>query len=382
MKTRVLILHTSVGYGIKITAKGICDRLLSSEEFSPRVEDVQEIEKGLSVSVMQKVYLTIIERMSWLWGFLYNARLVMWVMLPLRKWIASFKANRTLKILREYQPAVVISTQAAPTGIVAYLKAKGLYRGKLVAAFSDYHLHRFWLFDEVDLYMCNIQEQADQLRAMGVTPDRIVVTGMPVLEKYLKKVPREDACASFGLLTSMPVVLMSGGRRGLIASKEIFLRLLRSPKSFQVVVVAGKNEELKAELEKISAPARHPVKILGFVDNQDLLMDAASLIISKPGGPTIAEAVSKRLPVIITDAHPGHEEANKDYLVRQGVAGYGRIPREVVYLVEQALEGKQINQQEQAFRLLIEPKNRKTVVEALKLIRPEPKGLTIKNYQA
>lgn len=382
MKTRVLILHTSVGYGIKITAQGIYDRLKASAEFDPRIEDVQEMEKSFSVSLLQKVYLMVIEKISWLWGVLYNSPVVMWIMLPLRKWIASFKAERTLRVLREYQPAMVISTQAAPTGIVAYLKSKGLYRGKLVAAFSDYHLHKFWLFDEVDLYMCNIQEQADQLRTMGVTPDRIVVTGMPVLDKYLKQAPRDEACAQFGLLTSMPVVLMSGGRRGLIASKEIFLRLLRSPKSFQVAVVAGKNEELKEELAKISAPARHPVKILGFVENQDVLMSAASLIISKPGGPTIAEAVSKRLPVIITDAHPGHEEANKNYLVRNGVAGYGRIPREVAFLVEQVLEGKQINQQEQAFRLLIEPKNRKTVVEALLLISPEPKGLTIKNYQA
>ena len=51
---------------------------------------------------------------------------------------------------------------------MAYLKAKGLYRGKLVIVFSDYHLHRFWLYNEADLYICNIPDQVTELKKLGI----------------------------------------------------------------------------------------------------------------------------------------------------------------------------------------------------------------------
>src|SRR5512146_3050296 len=137
MKTKVLILHTAVGHGIKVTAQNIFDRLQKSGRFEVRIEEIGKIESGWFAHSLEKTYLTILEKISPLWGFLYNSKIVLSLALPLRKFIASFKSRRTLEILREFQPAIVISTQAIPTGVIAYLKSKGLYRGKLAAVFSD-----------------------------------------------------------------------------------------------------------------------------------------------------------------------------------------------------------------------------------------------------
>ncbi len=377
-KTKVLILHTSVGYGIKATAYNIYDQLEKSEEYEPRVADIGEVEAGAFATMIRKAYTNITDHLAPLWGFLYTSKFVMFVMLPLRKTIASFQSKKTLQLLREYQPAIVISTQAACTGVLAYLKSKGLYRGKVVAVFSDYHLHKFWLFDEVDLYCCNIADQARQLEAMGVAKKRIAITGLFVSEKFSKILDKTETCQSLGLLTTMPKVLLFNGARPRMASKEIFLQLLRSKKSFQIVAVCGNNAELKKELEAISAPNLHPVKIYGYTNQADQLMSASDVMVGKTGGPTMGEAIIKKLPMVLTDVQPGHEQENLKFLVKNNIVEHGRVPREVVFLVEEILEGKHRKNWENAFEKIIKPPGTISIIAALDSIRP---GTRVTHYQ-
>jgi processive 1,2-diacylglycerol beta-glucosyltransferase len=380
-KTKVLILHTSVGFGIKVTAEAIFEKLEKSGEYDVRIEDVEKVESGAVTSLIRIAYLVVLDNLSSLWGFLYDSNLVMFFALPVRKFFASFKSKDVLRILREFQPAVVISTQTVPTGIVAYLKSKGLYRGKLVAVFSDYHLHRFWLYDEVDLYICNIAEQVSELRRLGVSEERIALTGTLVFDKFFEPISREDACLEFKLLTSMPTVILGGAGRARAANKEIYLQLLRSPKSFQIVVICGNNEKLKEELLQISTPSRHPAKILGYIKNMQVLMSAGSVLVYKTGGPSMAEAVIKKLPMILTDVRPGHELVNLNYLVKWGIVKHGRNPREVLFLVEQLFDSKVPIQAEKSFAKIVKPPGSITVVEAVGIVAPKPEMPKIRNFQ-
>ena len=381
MKTKVLILHTSVGYGIKATAENVAEQLNKSGDYEVRIADVEQIEEGFAISAIRNVYLALLDKISPLWGFLYSSKVILFFSLPLRKFAASFKSKHVLAILQEFQPAIVISTQTVPSGIVAYLKSRGLYRGKLVIVFSDYHLHRFWLYDEADLYICNIPEQVLELKKLGIEDAKIKLTGTIIAEKFYRPISREEALGELGLLTSMPVVLMGGAGRARASAKETFLQLLRSPKSFQVVVVCGRNEEFKTELLTISAPTRHPVKILGYVENMEVLMSAAQVFVYKTGGPTMAEAVVKKLPMVLTDIRPGHELINLKYLIDHGIARFARIPREVVFMVEEVLDGKAKINHERSFNAIVKPIGSVSVAEAIGSIKPESADLKVKNYQ-
>ncbi|MBI2607210.1 MAG: hypothetical protein HYW51_00025 [Candidatus Doudnabacteria bacterium] len=380
-KTKILILHTSVGYGIKVTAENIYEKLSNSSEYEVRIEDIEKIHRGMLIATSKIVYATLLNHISGLWGFLYNSKIVLFLLRPLRKVVASLNYKTTLAILRQFQPAVVISTEAAPSAVIAYLKSKGLYRGKLVISFSDYHLHTFWLYKEADLYLCSIAEQAEELKKMGVANGKIALTGMIIADKFFKQIGKEEARQKFKLLNSMPVVLLSNGGTARMSVKRIFLQLLRSDKSFQVVAVTGRNEKLKQELEKISAPSRHPIKILGFVNDLDILMSAADVLVGKTGGPTMAEAVIKKLPMVITDVRPGHEFANLEYLLKNQIVDYGRIPREVSFLVDQILDHKLKKDWEGAYQKVIQPQNSQSLVEILEGIQPNTSGLKVQNYQ-
>jgi len=49
-------------------------------------------------------------------------------------------------------------------------------------------------------------------------------------------------------------------------------------------------------------------------------MDQSDLIITKPGGLTVSEAINKNIPILIPFFIPGQEEQNSEILVRAGVA--------------------------------------------------------------
>ena len=57
-----------------------------------------------------------------------------------------------------------------------------------------------------------------------------------------------------------------------------------------------------------------------YVDNVHELMSISDLIITKPGGLTAAEALSKGLPMLIYRPIPGQEEANTRQLLQLGAA--------------------------------------------------------------
>jgi processive 1,2-diacylglycerol beta-glucosyltransferase len=87
-----------------------------------------------------------------------------------------------------------------------------------------------------------------------------------------------------------------------------------------VLVVAGRNQKLRAQLQAMTAPEGVKLTVFGFVNNMHELMAAADVMVSKPGGLTSTEAVARSLPMIILDPIRGQEEANAIYLLENGVA--------------------------------------------------------------
>lgn len=85
------------------------------------------------------------------------------------------------------------------------------------------------------------------------------------------------------------------------------------------VVVAGREERRRQIAEDYQRQSKHPMVVLGYVDNVHELMGISSVLISKAGGLTTTEALCRGVPMIIHRPIPGQEDANADYLVRHGV---------------------------------------------------------------
>lgn len=378
MKPRILILHTSLDWGPKKTAENF-EQLLK-DKYGVRNETINQIEKGHLNNAVDRLYTFLMFKAPRVWAYLYNSRFLMAVLLALRKPAASFRYKRTLAILREFQPAIVISVSPVASGIMAYIKSKGLYRGQFLISFLDFHLHKFWIYKEADLFLCNIAEQQGWLEQIGIPREKTLVIGASVGKDFLEPIAKEEACLRLGLLTTMPTVLIACGAQIRQNMKEVFMRLLRSPKSFQVVVITARNKDLKEELEKISPPAHHPVKIMGTVESMSLYMSAADVLVGKMGR-TVVEAIVKKLPMVLTGVQPGQEFKNLEYMLNHNLAPYSPHPAEVVFFVEKILNGKKIDLNK-AYEKIIKPLNSKPLEDVIAEILPEVEGLKVNTYSS
>ena len=87
---------------------------------------------------------------------------------------------------------------------------------------------------------------------------------------------------------------------------------------FQIMVICGNNKKLFEELSSIEFSKT--VKVFGFINNVDVLMSASDCIITKPGGLTTSESLTKQLPLIVVNPIPGHEDRNVEFLLNNGAA--------------------------------------------------------------
>lgn len=112
------------------------------------------------------------------------------------------------------------------------------------------------------------------------------------------------------------VVFMSSGN----AVREMYASLLACHTAIRLVVVTGRQADVRSELAQVAVPARHAVKLLGFVRLMPTLLACTDLLVSKSGGLSVAEAATLGVPMVVLDPIPGQEQRNADVLLEAGAA--------------------------------------------------------------
>ncbi|MDP3143185.1 MAG: UDP-N-acetylglucosamine--LPS N-acetylglucosamine transferase, partial [Candidatus Omnitrophota bacterium] len=101
-----------------------------------------------------------------------------------------------------------ICTQFLPNEIISQLKTDKKIRTRLICVVTDYNVHRFWLAGAVDTYAVACREAKQELLRMGVTQEKIQVTGVPVNPKFLSQPDKQQLINEMGLKPGMLTVLM------------------------------------------------------------------------------------------------------------------------------------------------------------------------------
>ena len=135
------------------------------------------------------------------------------------------------------------------------------------------------------------------------------------------------------------LLVLSGGF-GIGRMKEIVEQIAFTlnafPKrKFNLLIVCGKNDSARAELQAVYFPKNIDRHIFGFVTTIHELMDASDLLISKAGGLTSSEAMAKSL---IIDPIPGQESCNTDLIVEHGAGWKSINPANLSYKLQHILE--------------------------------------------
>ena len=86
-----------------------------------------------------------------------------------------------------------------------------------------------------------------------------------------------------------------------------------------IICVCGRNESLLHSLQGQFAEQRQ-LCLLGFTNQVSVLMDAADVVFTKPGGITSTEAIVKNIPLIHTHPIPGLENHNAHFFHHHGMS--------------------------------------------------------------
>ncbi len=230
--------------------------------------------------------------------------------------ILSYKIRR---LIREFVPDLVVCTHPFPLQMAANLKRQSLVRSQLVTILTDFTAHPFWLHNEVDAYTVAHPGMKFEMIKRGISEDIIHPVGIPITKGFLKDYDKTEIRKELEL-EDITTVLIMGGSLGFGDIKETFQALLNSRKELQLIVVAGKNQKIIKQVKKYASNTEKPVKIYSYTDKIPELMSASDLIITKPGGLTVSEALVKNLPMILISPIPGQEEKNARFLQNSGVA--------------------------------------------------------------
>ena len=90
------------------------------------------------------------------------------------------------------------------------------------------------------------------------------------------------------------------------------------PPDATLVIICGSNVRLFKMLTKKQLPEN--CHVIGFTNKMPLYMDAADLILTKPGGLSTTEAAIKALPMLFINAVPGCETRNIEFFLNNGCA--------------------------------------------------------------
>ncbi|WP_026582683.1 MGDG synthase family glycosyltransferase [Bacillus sp. J33] len=319
MSKKVLILSEAIGNGHTRAAEALVQGISHLDpSIHTKILEVGRSLHPITSKLLVNSYLKMVILCPSLWRKMYQYKQNMPIS-NLRKLVIYQLFHRKIEcIIEQEKPHLIICTHPFTSSSVSRLKNRG-HSFELCTLVTDYHVHGAWVHKEVDFYLVSCKDVSNQLMEMGIPNNRLIVTGMPIDSNFWVKKNKEDARKKLAL-NNIPTVMVMGGGLGLGGIKQIASELLKWKEKLQVIICTGKNEKLRRSLLKDEIDQHPNVHILGYVEHVDEWMASADILITKPGGLTCYEAISKGLPICIYQPIPGHEENNCDYLVKKGLA--------------------------------------------------------------
>jgi processive 1,2-diacylglycerol beta-glucosyltransferase len=233
-------------------------------------------------------------------------------------WAFRFGCPRVFKEIAEFKPDTIVATEVAACELAVTAKRDGLTRARIINVITDYEAEPVWVKREVDAYAVADNHVRDQLSVWGATAASIAVCGIPADQKFSDRHDEMETRQSHGITDDAPIVLLMGGGWGPTHMNEVAARLCESGQLMHIIAATGHDTPMRRRLARLRACPPVSLRVLGWTDDVAPLMQVASILVTKPGGLTTAEAALSGLPVVIFDAIPGPEQRNAARLTEAG----------------------------------------------------------------
>lgn len=331
--TRIGLLYADTGGGHRSAAEAIARGF---DILSPGMHEVSLVNAiphmAYPYNQMERSYPAVVNGPRFLHQLAFhatNSRRRSWIVRVLLRLAG---ANMARYLFEHHQADVYVSCSPIYTQVLPYYMPQWRRVTPFVVVATDLISgHAFNYAPEADLTLAPTEYAQREAIDNQISPERIVVTGQPVSPDIQSRTHQVgDALrVELGFDRSKPLVLLIGGGDGMGRLGATARAIAQSDMSLQLLVVCGRNETVRAELDRLPQRAVR-MKTLGFVNTVPELMGMSDILVTKAGAATVAEAFIAELPLLIYDAVPGQEDGNVLYVTREGAGAYNPTPDAVV----------------------------------------------------
>lgn len=316
---KALIVSIKAGYGHHSTAKAIIDYLTDKGIQCEMLDTFEYINPLLGDSI-QDSYLFITKYLPEAFGKVYSTldkKETTYTKYSLMAILSNIVSHKLKEYVIDYNPDIIIGTHSYACMVMTYLHEKGYVSCPTIGVVTDFTVHPFWESTDLDYYVTADALLDVQMIRKNIPKEKILPWGIPIKRTFASKIPAQEARSILGIEDKKTILLMMGSMGfGNVCDRLKLIDVMDC--DFQIICVCGNNEKMKRDIEETKW--NKTVYTYGFVDNVDVMMDAADCIITKPGGLTSSEALAKHLPIILMNPIPGQEDRNMEFLVNNGAA--------------------------------------------------------------
>ncbi len=305
----ILILSGSFGMGHKSASKAL------EQEFSvsPQCTKVEVID--ILEQLVPKHYQAIYDSFDFLVkriNFCYNLfhRITFNSNFNIDSAYSIRIARKIAELIENKNPDLIVSTLPIGSLSVSTYKKKTGDKIPLITCLTDVSTHNEWFTPQTDIYFVPSPKVKASLINKGFNSRNIIVTGIPVKKQF----KTGSSCRSINYNNDKHLLVMGGGL-GLIPKATEFYEQLNQIANLKTTVILGNNKEDYLKL----AGRYENIDIVGYTTQVASFMQRADLMLTKPGGVTLFEAIHAELPILSLRPFLNQEKYNARYIEEEGL---------------------------------------------------------------
>ena len=226
----------------------------------------------------------------------------------------------------------VICTHLFPAMMLTKMQRRDPLPIRTAFISTDYTASPGYETINVDWCFVPAPELIGQFVKPNLPESRIVGCGIPVGRAFQERGDRLAARRALGLKPDCRHLLVMSGSMGCGPLEQVLAKLREmSGDGLEISVICGTNRRLLRRLNRRFGDCGN-IHTHDYVERIGLYMDSADLYLTKPGGLSVSEALSKRLPMVLLRAIEGCETYNMNYCLSHGAAVATEDPGEAAKL--------------------------------------------------
>ena len=320
MKKKILITYASYGSGHKTVANYIYEYFKEHGDYDVKIVDVMDY-----ASLIGKINLKLF---NMIFKFQFSLPATIGyelsdnkiVTAPYKIYTKACLNKKLQKDFLEYNPDLLIATHFFGGIMMGSINKKYHTKTKIITIITDYSSNCMWLQNHKyeDYIVVSNEIVKQEVLKFGVDEKKICPFGIPLSSKFKVTDDKEKIKFKYNIKNNKPIILFfGGGSMGSSFTYNYLKAILKLKLDINIIFVAGKNVELQNKVNDLVMKENTPnITVLGFTNDVSNLLNIATLVITKPGGLSVTEALEMKTPMILIPGNGGQENYNANFVTK------------------------------------------------------------------